>query len=47
MPKGLCCNTKWILWVPGAPDSLFQGALFPVSITFPEEYPKVGPQLAF
>lgn len=47
MPKGLSCNTRWILWVPGAPHSLFEGAHYPVEITFPEEYPKAPPQLRF
>ena len=47
MPKGLSSISKWIMWVPGAHGSLWEGGTYPIEITFPEDYPKVGPVVRF
>lgn len=35
------------MWIPGRKGTLWEGGVYPVEITFPAEYPKLGPIIQF
>lgn len=47
MPKGISRNDLWVVWIPGKAGSDWEGGKYPVTITFPPNYPLAPPQIAF
>jgi ubiquitin-conjugating enzyme E2 I len=39
--------TQWQAGIPGKSNTLWQDAVYPISITFPEEYPSKPPKVKF
>jgi ubiquitin-protein ligase len=47
MPKGIERDDLWILWIPGKKGTIWDGGHYPVEITFPADYPQIGPLIKF
>lgn len=39
--------TTWTAGIPGKQNTLWEGATYPITITFPEEYPSKPPKVKF
>ena len=39
--------TQWTAGIPGRSNTLWQGATYPITISFPEEYPSKPPKIKF
>lgn len=39
--------TQWVAGIPGKTDTIWAGATYPITITFPEEYPSKPPKIKF
>ncbi|ODV91353.1 hypothetical protein CANCADRAFT_148214 [Tortispora caseinolytica NRRL Y-17796] len=46
-PDGSLNLMKWNVGIPGKKDTKWEGAVFPVTLTFPEEYPSRPPACHF
>ncbi|XXZ99370.1 E2 SUMO-conjugating protein ubc9 [Meyerozyma guilliermondii] len=46
-PDGSLDLTQWTAGIPGRPGTLWADASFPITITFPEEYPSKPPKVKF